>query len=65
MSFGRLAPLDQPKLRVVAAIKSDFEPGNAQRVDAGTGVVVAPVGLVLDLDAFRLDPGFEVAPLSQ
>ncbi len=65
MTLRRLAPLNQPKLRASAAIESDFEPGNAQRVDAGTGVVIVPVGLVLDLDAFGLDLGFQVSSLRQ
>ena len=45
--------------------ESDLDPGDAQRMSAGTGVVVASVGLVLDLDAVGLVLGFQVAPLRQ
>jgi len=65
MPFRCLPPLDQAKSRTMAAFKLHLYSGNAERVDAGTGVVVAPVGLMLDLHAVCLDLGFEVAALRQ
>ena len=40
MTIQYLAPLDQPELRAV--IEGDLEPRDAERVDAGADVVVAP-----------------------
>ena len=34
-------------------------------MDTGAGVVVAPIGLVLDLDPISFDLGFQVASLRQ
>lgn len=59
----RLSPLHQPKVR--AAVEGDLDPGYAERMDAGAGVVVAAIGLMLDFDPLGLDPGFQVTPLSQ
>ena len=65
MTIHRLAPLDQTKSRTMAAFKCDLDPGNAERMNAGAGVVVAPVGLMLDLDAVGLDLRFQVTALRQ
>ena len=43
MTIHRLAPLDQTKSRTMAAFKRDLYSGNAQRVNAGAGVVVARI----------------------
>ena len=63
MPLCRLAPLDQPETRAV--LESDLDPGDAERMNAGTGVVVAFVGLMIDLDAVGLDLGFQVALFRQ
>ena len=48
-----------------AVLEGDLDPGDAEWMNAGTGVVVASGGLVLDFDIIGLDLGFQVAPLSQ
>ncbi len=58
-----LTPLDQPKTRTV--FESDLDPGDTERMNAGTGVVIAFVGLMVDLDAKGLDLGLQVALLRQ
>jgi len=63
MIFRCLAPLDQAKPWTGAAVEGDLDPGDAERMDAGARVVVAPVRLMLDLDAVGLDLGFQVAAL--
>jgi len=63
MPLRGLAPFDQPKTRAV--LEGDLDPGDAERMNAGTGVVVASIGLILDLDAVGLDLRFQVAPLRQ
>ena len=52
-------------MKLRAAIAGDLDPGNTERMDAGAGVVVAPVGLVFDLDPLGLDLRFQGAPLRQ
>ena len=58
-----LSPLDQPETRPFP--EGDFDPSDAERMNAGTGVVVAFVGLMIDLDAVGLDLGFQLALLRQ
>jgi len=37
------------------AVEADLDPGDAEWVDAGAGVEVAPIWLMLDLDPLNLD----------
>ncbi len=41
MAIHYLPPLDQPEMQAVFV--GDLDPGNAQQMDAGAGVVIAPV----------------------
>lgn len=52
ISFNRIKPFDKRKSQVL--FKNYFDSGDAIRMNTGTAVVVASVGLVFDLDAVRL-----------
>lgn len=64
MTLQHHLQLHQTEPWTKAAFKSDLNPSDTKRMDAGASVVIAPVRLVLDLDAHGFDLRFQAAPLS-